>query len=265
MRDGKRYGPERDISSGDKFEQPAGPSARFSAPAAMHSDETFLVGGAGGKMFLLHTRDGRTLQKDEGDRDMNEVTAVVAGPGGQMASASSHAKNGRVVVRHWRNGMGGETHACELNTRVNHQAYLPDGSALLLACADGRVRIWDPASNEHRAELDCGAPVLAVAANGDGTQILAGCADGTAQFWNLQERKRLLVIRHRSEVRGVAFHGETLLTASADGSARRWDARTGLSLGPPLSHPDAISALATWNDLAATGGRGRYVRVWRIK
>jgi WD40 repeat protein len=59
--------------------------------------------------------------------------------------------------------------------------------------------------------------------------------------------------------------GRDLLTASADGTARRWHAATGLPLGPPMRHPDAISALALTRDVLATGGRGRYVRVWHSR
>jgi serine/threonine protein kinase/WD40 repeat protein len=264
VRDGKRYGPDRDISSGETFEQPAGPQARFSAGTAGMGD-SFVVGGSGGRMFVVDSSDGTTIPKGPGNQEGHEISAVVVGPNGAVASACTHAKGGRTVIRHWRQGMDGDVCESELHTRVHHESFMPGGSAVLLACADGKVRLWDPVANQHHTELDCGSPVLAVAPRPDGKQIVAGCSDGTAQVWDLDSRSRISVFRHRSEVRGVAFHGVSILTASADGTARRWHADSGLPLGPPMSHPDAISGLATWSDLVATGGRGRYVRVWRIK
>ena len=210
-------------------------------------------------MFLMSDDDRQSKRVAEGDRDTHEVTAVVVGPNGQT-SACLQSKGDRTTVRHWSGGMDTEPKSREFNTRVHQEAMLPDGS-VLLACADGRVRIWDPTSNQERAELNCGSPVLAVAASDDGKRILAGCADGTARLWDLADGSELLQVRHRAEIRGVAFHGSELLTASADGTARRWHAETGLALGPAFQHPDAISALALSGQFMATGGRGRYVRV----
>src|SRR4029077_8908222 len=115
---------------------------------------------------------------------------------------------------------------------IHQEAYLPDGSAMVLACSDGAVRVWEPIAGRGRLEVECGSPVLAVAVNEDGSRVLAGCADGTAHLWDLAERKELVVVRHAAEVRAVAFHEADLLTASADGTARRWHAGTGLPLGP---------------------------------
>jgi WD40 repeat protein len=116
-----------------------------------------------------------------------------------------------------------------------------------------------------RSPLNAGSPVLAVAVSADGKRLLAGCVDGSARLWDRETGSELVVVHHRSEVRGVVFHGTGLLTASADGTARRWDAATGLPLGPPLAHADALTSLSVWGDLAATGGRGGYVRVWRLR
>lgn len=264
VRDGKRYGPERRYSADERYRQPAGASSRFSAPAMPGPKNTILVGGTGGKMFLVDGEDGRTIKEADGATSSNEVTAVAVCPKGQTASAQADVKSGRTIVRHWNAGMDKESATQELPCRVHQEAFLADGSGVLLACDDGRVRIWDPTTNRLRTELNCGSPVLSVSASDDGKHVLAGCADGTAQLWDLETIAQIRILRHRSEVRGVAIHEDKLITASADGTARRWHAATGLPIGPPISHPDAISALSVWGDLASTGGRGRYVRIWRI-
>ncbi len=256
--DAKRYGPDRDYSASDRYGMPPGPSAHFSAPAAA-MDNSVLVGGAGGKTLLLD-RDGKSTQDTGTDQDVDEVTAVGVGRNGQISTACSHKKGGRTSVRHWARTMSDRPAYRELNTRVNQEAFLPDGSAVLLACADGYVRLWEPASDQFRMEINCGSPVLSVAASDDGNQLIAGCADGTAQIKNVATGETELILHNSSEVRAVAFADERAITASADGSCRRWHLPTGLPLGPPLKHPDAISSLSIWKQLLATGGRGRYVR-----
>ena len=204
--------------------------------------------------------EGKTVHQADGPSEKHDVTSLAVAPGGQMTSATN--VEGRSLLRHWCNDMNSPCEH-ELHCRVNQEAFLPDGSGVLLACADGHVRLWDATANQIRADLDCGAAVLAVAVDEKGERVLAGCADGTAKLWDLQERRLLQTVRHTSEIRGVAFQKGSLLTASADGSARRWHAGTGLPLGPAMRHPDAISALDTYGELIATGGRGRYVRVWQ--
>jgi eukaryotic-like serine/threonine-protein kinase len=262
IQDGKRYGTVNDYPSSERFKKPDGADARFSAGAVGGTDGSFVVGGSGGRMFFVDSDAG-------GNRDvpgldgMAEVTAAARGPDGQTACACVAKSRNRSVVRHWAGPMEDNPTMGEFGTVVHQQTYLSGGTALALACGDNFVRIWEPVSSKVRAEFDCQSPVLAVAASEDG-QILAGCADGTARLWNISTATQIRAVYHRSEVRAVAFHKGDLLTASADGTARRWHKETGLPIGPPLRHPDAISALSTQRDLVATGGRGRYVRVWRL-
>jgi len=258
--DAKRFSQERDMPADERFQQPAGPGARFSAPSARGPDGSFLLSGSGGKVFLIDD-NGQTMHRSIGKSDKHDATSLAVAPGGQMTSATN--VEGRSLLRHWCNDTNSPCEH-ELHSRVNQEAFLPDGSGVLLACADGHVRLWDPAANEIRADLDCGAAVLAIAADEKGRHVLAGCVDGSAKLWDLQENRLLKIVRHSAEVRGVAFQNGNLVTASADGSARRWHAGTGLPLGPAMRHPDSISALDTYGDLIATGGRGRYVRVWRL-
>jgi len=261
--DAKRYGPQRDYAAADRYGEPLSARARFSAGAV--SGDSLLVGGSGGRLFQINdAADGPSVKDAPVTRGMTDVTAVAAGPAGQTACAYRMG-NDRAVARHWASAMEGDPRDHDFPFEIHQETFLPDASAVVLACGDGKVRIWEPARDHVRAEFDCGtAPVLAVAVNHDGSRLLAGCGDGAARLWDLSAGKELLVVRHRADVRGVAFHNDDLLTASGDGTARRWHAGTGLPIGPAFAHADSVNALAIWRDLVATGTRDRYVRIWRL-
>ena len=67
-------------------------------------------------------------------------------------------------------------------------------------------------------------------------------------------------LAHRGRVDYLTFNpdGTIVATGSLDGTVRLWDADTGLSLGPPMSHKGAVSRLPSapmaggWRRLAPT-------------
>jgi WD40 repeat protein len=63
---------------------------------------------------------------------------------------------------------------------------------------------------------------------------------------------------------GYSSDGTKILTASADHTARLWDARTGSQLTPPLQHDDAVISAAFSPDgkHVATGSSESEVRIW---
>jgi WD40 repeat protein len=156
--------------------------------------------------------------------------------------------------------------------RVRQAAFHPAGRGLLLACSDGRARLWDVGSD---TEVDPGrplvhaAPVVACAFDPEGRRALTGCQDGSARLWDMATRRPLLeTLRHDAEVSAVAFSpdGRTLLTGSVDATARFWDADSGKPLGPALRHADGVRAAAfdAGGRLAVTGGRDQAVHHWHL-
>jgi WD40 repeat protein len=155
---------------------------------------------------------------------------------------------------------------------VRQAAFDPGGHVLLLACGDGRARLWD---TEADAEIDPDRPlahareVMACAFGPEGRRALTGCQDGTARLWDVEARRPLLEpLRHDAEVSAVAFRpdGRTLLTGCTDGTARFWDAASGQPLGPTLGNVGGVRAIAFDRDSrrAATGGGDGAVRQWRL-
>src|SRR5262249_4785294 len=98
---------------------------------------------------------------------MGAIRSVGTGPHGQVCDACRLGASGHTVIRHWAGQLTDEPVSHELDALVHQEAFLPDGSAVVLACGDGKVRVWEPAAKVIRAEYDCGSPVLSVAVSRD--------------------------------------------------------------------------------------------------
>jgi WD40 repeat protein/formylglycine-generating enzyme required for sulfatase activity len=148
---------------------------------------------------------------------------------------------------------------------VNSAAFSPDSGHLLLALADGTVRLWDIGTAKA-----AGMPIkLSSAANSavfspDGTQILATSGD-IARLFDAKTMASVWTLRHDDTVRSAVFSpdGVRILTVSAD-TARIWNARTGEPLGTPMRHTDVISAAAFSADgkHVVTASMDGTVRFW---
>jgi WD40 repeat protein len=98
-----------------------------------------------------------------------------------------------------------------------------DGARLAVAREDA-VLLFDAAGRPLRTLSGASTLLLDVAVSGDGRWIAAGGVDGTARVWAADGDAPVAVFRgHGERVSSVAFEGsEALITASWDGTARRW-------------------------------------------
>jgi WD40 repeat protein len=154
--------------------------------------------------------------------------------------------------------------------RIDAAAFRPGGRELLLACDDGRVRLWDVSRDSEidpdRPLLHPG-PVARIAVDAAGERLLSGCRDGTARLWDLRTRTALLpALPHDAEVNAVAFSpdGRTLLTSTLDGALRFWDAASGEPLGATRWHrvTRAVVDFHPDGSRIATSGEDGIVRQW---
>ncbi len=83
------------------------------------------------------------------------------------------------------------------------------------------------------------------------------------------EGRLLHLVGHDASVHDVAFSpdGRFLVTASADGTARLWDATTGQPFSPPMKHPAEVWRVAFSPDgaLLATGAADGAARLWNTE
>jgi eukaryotic-like serine/threonine-protein kinase len=100
--------------------------------------------------------------------------------------------------------------------------------------------------------------------------VLIGRRDNVAELLDATKGEPTAArpMPHARAVTAVAVHpgGALLLTGSRDGTARFWDAATGLPLGAPLRHMGPVThvAFAPKGDHAATGTGTGHVTVWDL-
>jgi WD40 repeat protein len=159
-----------------------------------------------------------------------------------------------------------------LESPIHQAVFSRDGRRLLLACRDGRARLWDLAGDvEHGPDHGPrhAFPVTAVAFDPKRPRVVTGCHAGTVRVWDANRGAMLTELRQNAgEIVVLAFSpdGTMLLTASHDGSARFLDADSGRQLGPTLRHPDAVLCAAFHPDgqSVVTGTRDGIVQRWCV-
>lgn len=110
---------------------------------------------------------------------------------------------------------------------------------------------------------------LSLAWHPGGELLAAGCADATVLVLHMTEvLSEVIELRgHRDEINVVAWSpdGESLLTASEDGTARLWHPLTGGLRTTLIGHSSAVTA-ALWlpDGVVVTGSADRTVRFWDV-
>jgi WD40 repeat protein len=141
----------------------------------------------------------------------------------------------------------------------------PSAGWLVADCGRDLV-VWDPRADALIARLahdpPARAPHVQIAVDDDtGTALVAHGARDFA-LWSLERVARLRVFAgHAEEVRAVVFADDAIVSASGDGTVRRWDRTRGacqraLEVGPTFAlarHP-AVDVIAA---CGAQGGHGR--------
>ena len=189
-----------------------------------------VTGGFGQKAKVFDARTGHLLL-DLGDSSVGGYNVSFSPDGARIASARrsgvvlADARTGAILLELKRDG-----------TEVWCVSFSPDGARIATGTATGLI-VWD--ARTGAALLDVpgrGARVNCVAFSPDGARIVAGECDPTstlqtARVSDARTGGHLLDLRgHKGELRSVSFSpgGTRILTGSADGTAKVWDAKTGV-------------------------------------
>ena len=139
---------------------------------------------------------------------------------------------------------------------VRFAEFSPDGSVLATACSDNTLRLWTDITTGGKPycqPLRERERIFQVAFAPDRRRLVIASASARAPAWEI--RARLSPGRGIREGKGgwdVDFgpRGESLLAASADGTAQLWNPRTGEPLSAPVQQHGAEMR---WSDLSADG------------
>lgn len=133
-------------------------------------------------------------------------------------------------------------------------AFSADGKRLAVAAQKIGVRIWDVTTRQSVFLTPNPAkPVTAFAVSNNGLRFAIGLANGTGQIFDFTGAQAG-TFRHAGQIEALRFSpdGTRLASASADKTARAWDAENGKPLGPAIKHRGIVHSVDFSTD-------GRYV------
>lgn len=162
-----------------------------------------------------------------------------------------------------------------LTTPLKHEGKITgldfsrDGRWLATASLDWSAKVWDAHTGEQWGEpIPHPHVVNLVRFSPDGARILSSDGkDDLAQIRDVVTRRVVAELRgHESWITAAEFSpdGRTVVTASSDGTARLWNAQTGLALFSPLQHKGFVWAAHFSPDgqLVVTASLDATAQVW---
>ncbi len=108
-------------------------------------------------------------------------------------------------------------------------ALTPDGLSVAAAGDGGKIHLWALADGKPLRTIDApGSPVLALAIEPGGDLVLAGSADNAARLIDVKTGAVARTLGgHLGPVNSVAFRGDLVATAGAEGGVKVWEWATG--------------------------------------
>jgi WD40 repeat protein len=148
-------------------------------------------------------------------------------------------------------------------------AYSPDGSTVALGCQEGSIRLWNTATGNVRRIFQQQNVVRALAFAPDGKTLASAAGQLVKLWDPATGKHRADLKGHRQYIPCLAYSpgGRTLASGSADGNVCFWDAATGRERAAfdwQLGHLQAL-AFAPDGMTAAAAGNGVHVLVlWDV-
>jgi WD40 repeat protein len=192
------------------------------------------------------------------------VAAVAFSPDGRYAAASGWDRSLRV----WDAASGREMFSILGHSGpVTCFAYSPDGRRLVTGSYDqeeqmtGRgdhvVRLWDATTGQEPIVRDLGTRRAGPVCFRADSAVLAVGADREVLLYDGRTHERIGVLTgHLGRVTDIQFcdGGRRIMTGSADGTARLWDVKTGVT-GRTIGTPQETNSLSGYRAACDPAGR----------
>jgi WD40 repeat protein len=162
------------------------------------------------------------------------------------------------------NTFGGTDHL------VIEARFSPDGHTVVTVGADKSIKLWDAETDQQGAVYTSTEDeIKSCRLSPDGmTVVFFGTAE-KAWLWDIKTPKPRPLIGHHGTVTAVRFSadGKKVLTASADTTARVWDARTGQLLKSLRGHQRSITSAEFSPDgkSVLTSSDDKTARIWDVE
>ncbi|KAJ9572765.1 Trp-Asp (WD) repeats profile [Nakaseomyces glabratus] len=234
-----------------------------------HINSNLLIVGFSNGEFRLYEMPEFVMvqQLSMGQNPVNTVS--VNNSGEWLAFGSS--KLGQLLVYEWQS----ESYILKQQGHfdaTNSLTYSPDGSRVVTAAEDGKIKVWDVASGFCLATFEEHTSAVTVVQFAKKGQVLFSASlDGTVRAWDLIRYRNFRVFTATERVQftclAVEPSGEVVSAGSTDSfDVFVWSVQTGQLLDTLSGHEGPVSCLAfsMENAVLASASWDKTIRIWSI-
>ncbi|KAG0678652.1 U3 snoRNP protein [Pichia californica] len=235
-----------------------------------HSKSNLLIVGFGNGEFRLYEMPSFTLIQQL-SMGSNGVSTISINSSGEWIAFGSKSL-GQLLVYEWQS----ESYILRQQGHfdsMNALAYSPDGSRIVTASDDGKIKIWDIVSGFCLATFDeHQSSVTGVVFAKKGQVMFSSSLDGTVRAWDLIRFRNFRTFTSTSRIQfssvAVDPSGEIVVAGSLDNfDIQVWSVQTSQLLDQLSGHEGPISNLSFGleaNAKLASASWDKTVRIWDI-